>query len=57
MILSTRELDVVEQLTRVRVSIHATPAGTFDASPSPGSVLSLYETQNALLVFYLSIST
>jgi hypothetical protein len=39
------------------VLINATTGGTFDAVPSPGSRLSSYETRNALLVFYLSIST
>lgn len=39
------------------VLINALPGGTFDAAPSPGSVLSSYETRNALLIFYMSIST
>ena len=39
------------------VLINRTAAGTFDAISSPGSMLGSYETQNALLVFYLAICT
>jgi hypothetical protein len=39
------------------VLVNASNNGTYNPTPSPGSVLSSYETSNALLVFYLLASS